>query len=112
MMPIVTESKMSMEVKLLDIEQYDDRWPPENAKRFLEWLQDLIAAAPSQFQNEVTIKISSTSSYDNTSASILTISYDRPETKEEAEARIAAELDRVEHRKAWLKRQLQDLGDT
>lgn len=107
-MPIVTESKMSMEVKLLDIEQYDDRWPPENAKRFVEWLQDLIAAAPSQFQNEVTIKIVSTSSYDSTSA-ILTI---RPETKEEAEARIAAERVQVEHRKAWLKRQLQALGDT
>lgn len=85
---------MHHEVVLLNKEQYGDGFPADhNARDFIKWLEGVIDQAPPEYRDMVFIEIDSTTSYDQSLATVK-VAYRRPETDEELAAR-QAEFERV-----------------
>ena len=97
---------MDKRIKLYESEQFDVTWPSENAAEFLAWLTELLAKVPAEFLPNAKIEIGSNPCYDSSTANI-EIYYDRPETEEEAERRLAEERRHVQQIQA---RELQQLA--
>jgi hypothetical protein len=68
-------------------EQYDSDWPPTELLAFKGWIDEMLEQIPEQFHENASISIGSDSGYEGSSHANLTISYTRPETKEEALSR-------------------------
>jgi hypothetical protein len=77
------------EVVIYDWEKYNGEAPPENAKAFIAWLNDLIEQVPTEFQEGVYVELDSTSGYEGTHYATVKVAYRRPETDEELGHRVA-----------------------
>lgn len=87
-------------VTLFDQERYDGDWMPEKLTEALAWLQGFLNQVPVQFRDKATIEISSVSSYEDSHYASIGISYNRPPTKAEKEARLTEEHQRIDAREA------------
>lgn len=73
-------------VVVVEAEKYDNGFPPETVPEFLKWLDEKVGEIPKEFLSEAEIVLETTNSWDMAYAKIR-ISYLRPETDEEMEAR-------------------------
>ena len=69
-------------VKTFSLMETNDDWPPQNAKKFIEWLTDKFNKIPEQYKDNANIYFGSETSYDQELATI-EMSYFRQETDEE-----------------------------
>lgn len=79
--------RQELRIVLVNAEQYDPGFPPEPYSDFLEWLDDLVKAVPAEDRNRVTIEFDSTPSYYDSHYACVEVTYRRPETDDEWEAR-------------------------
>lgn len=70
-------------VKVIDVEQYEEGFPPANLIKFREWLDARIAEVPLEHLAGAEIDISGYESYGSAYANVA-ISYTRPFTEDEA----------------------------
>lgn len=96
---------MQKRVTVLDVEKYDEGFPPEGVQAFAEWLNKAVGAIPEEHLSSAKIEIGSTSRYEDTYATV-EIYYTREETAEEVAARAHDEAVAKAKRLAWLEGEL------
>jgi len=79
---------MDIQVKVFEGESsYGQKdWPSEKATEFIKWFQNKVDLIPSEYRDKAVIELTSSTVWDS-SVVDLTISYTRPETIEEQQAR-------------------------
>lgn len=82
-------------VSVLDAEQYEDGFPPGKLPDFMAWLAEHINRIPEEYRASAEIEIDSRGSYEDSHYATIKISYVRPETDEEWDARKANVMSRV-----------------
>lgn len=95
-------------VMVVQVSQYDAAFPPENADNFVQWVNQKISEIPEQYMSSAKVEIGAEDSYGSYHATI-EISYRRPETDEEMQARIYAQESFAEQRRSRELRQLAEL---
>jgi len=91
-------------------EQYDPDFAPGQLQEFVLWSNALLDEIPEEFRATAEIEISSTSSYYDSHYATIEVTYRRPETDEEWEARkqdVAARMQEEKQRELNLLAQLQ-----
>jgi hypothetical protein len=88
--------RQSVLVRVFEGDKYANEWPPEKLVEAVAWLADKLEGIPEQYRSEATFEISSSCSYEDSSYAEIEISYWRPETDEEMEARLSAKRRREE----------------
>lgn len=73
-------------VKVIDVEQHNDDFPPANLMKFREWLNARIAEVPLEHLANAEIEIDGVENYGSAYANVA-ISYTRPLTPEEQEVK-------------------------
>ena len=76
-------------VKVLDTEQYEADFPPDNLVALNEWLQGHLASIPPEYRGGAEISFGYSESYGDSIYVTVNISYERPETPEEVAERVA-----------------------
>ncbi len=89
------EKRQEIVVKVVDAEQYSDGFPPSNLTDFMAWLDKAITAIPEEYREAARFEIDTSSSYGDYCASV-EVSYCRPETDAEWDARKAHVMQRVQ----------------
>lgn len=74
-------------ITIIDVEQYDEGFPPYKLLEFQEWIADKIAEIPSEYRDSATIKIDSVASWEDSHYSNVNIEYRRPMTEVEEKKR-------------------------
>lgn len=99
--------KIEKTVRVFFVERYDGEWPPEGAAAFISWFQSKIESIPSEHRAAAKIEIDSVGGYEGAHYPSLEITYQRLETDEEENNRLAADDHR---RKAEQARELETLA--
>lgn len=97
--------KKMINITVFDQGQCGAEWPPTNAIVFLQWFTWKIAEIPEEFRANAKVEIEGVSSYGNANAH-MSITYCRPETDEEAQAREQKEIALAKAKKDAELRQL------
>ena len=81
----------SVTVTLFDQERYDGKWMPCNLADAMAWLQAFLNQVPGEYRHTAKIEINSVGLYQDSHDANIEISYRRPATHEEKQARLAEE---------------------
>lgn len=76
-------------VKVLDTEQYEADFPPDNLVALNEWLQGHLASIPPEYRGGAEICFGYREDHGDSIWVTVSISYERPETPEEVAERVA-----------------------
>ena len=96
-------------VTLFYQEQCDGKWMPDNLADAVAWLQAFLDQVPAEYRHTAKIEIDSVGSYEDSHYANIEISYQRPPTDEEKQARLAKEHQRNDARQAERRQQYECL---
>ena len=100
---------MKINVEVFKGELYDGDWPPEDAAGYLKWFKDKLDSIPEEHRGSANIELDSQSGYEGCHYASIEITYERPETEHEINARELSNNARIESIKARELKQLEDL---
>jgi hypothetical protein len=101
--------RQSVKVDVFSGQRYDGDWPPNDAAGFIAWFQGKIDTIPAEHRSDARIELDSESSYEDSHYASIGISYWRPETDGEMEARAADVRARIAHEIARLELRLKQI---
>jgi hypothetical protein len=98
---------MEVKVKVLYVEEYDDKWPSESLMEFAEWFDGQVDSIPKAHRDSAKIEFAGTAGYDGDTTTSIEIYYHREETKKERDARTEKDKTRAASMKG---RELKELN--
>lgn len=98
---------MSVDVTVFWGEKGDGEWPSENAELFIEWFRDKLNSVPVELRAGAEVEIGCDDAY----RPFINITYRRPETDNEAEAKIKSAAANAGRLKRYELKLLQELKD-
>ena len=80
---------------VVSAEAYDPDFPPSDLAGFIAWAEGLLDDIPEEYRATATVEIGSVGSYYDSHYANIEVTYRRPETDEEWEARKKSVMDRA-----------------
>lgn len=84
----VNKGRQKVTVKVLDLKEWDNKWPPKKLSGWGRWIRSAMLKVPMRHRHTATIEIESVGGWEGEHHAGLYVRYERPETNREMKERI------------------------